>query len=261
MMTLSASLVEPLSYAPAGSLLDASARVEDLGALVDCLANRFGPSRLYRAALAESDLPERSVALIPPLDPPRGKTWDPALPRPSRLLSPPEPVETTALLPDHPPALFVWRGARHRVRHMDGPERIYGEWWSAMPRPKASVTLSRRGRNRIALLAVSRRLVQRGALVPAWALRMATPNCRSPPLLISARRVERGELFVRALELGIPALGVCDRNSLAGIVRAYEAAEATKVRLVVGSALISPTIYPCWSIRLIAPPIAGCAGC
>lgn len=128
-MTLSASLVEPLSYAPAGSLLDARARVQDLSALVDCLANRFGLSRLYRATLAESDLPERSIALVPPLDPPRGMTWDPALPRPSRLLSPPESVETTALLPDHPPALFVWRGARHRIRRMDGPERIYGEWW------------------------------------------------------------------------------------------------------------------------------------
>lgn len=128
-MTLSAPLIEPLSYAPAGSLLEQVARVQDLGALVDRLANRFGPSRVYRVAPAESDVPERSIELIPPLDPARGDTWDPALPRPSRLLSPPEPVETTALLPDHPPALFVWRGIRHRVCRMDGPERLYGEWW------------------------------------------------------------------------------------------------------------------------------------
>jgi error-prone DNA polymerase len=57
------------------------------------------------------------------------------------------------------------------------------------------------------------------------------------------------ELFVRARELGIPALGVCDRNSLAGIVRAFEAAKATSVRLVVGCRLdlsdgVSLLVYP-----------------
>jgi protein ImuB len=46
-----------------------------------------------------------------------------------RLLDPPQPVDVMALLPDHPPASFVWRRVRHRVRHADGPERIAGEWW------------------------------------------------------------------------------------------------------------------------------------
>jgi error-prone DNA polymerase len=45
------------------------------------------------------------------------------------------------------------------------------------------------------------------------------------------------DLFIRAHELGIPALGVVDRNSLAGMVRAYEAAQQTDVRLVVGCRL------------------------
>ena len=45
------------------------------------------------------------------------------------------------------------------------------------------------------------------------------------------------ELFSTAAVLGIPALGVVDRNSLAGIVRAHEAAKATGVRLVVGCRL------------------------
>ena len=45
------------------------------------------------------------------------------------------------------------------------------------------------------------------------------------------------ELFARAAELGIEALAVVDRNSLAGIVRAHEAAKATGVRLVVGCRL------------------------
>ena len=32
-------------------------------------------------------------------------------------------------MPDHPPRLFIWRKARHRVAKADGPERIHGEWW------------------------------------------------------------------------------------------------------------------------------------
>ncbi|MBO9198240.1 error-prone DNA polymerase [Rhizobium sp. 16-449-1b] len=57
------------------------------------------------------------------------------------------------------------------------------------------------------------------------------------------------ELFATAKELGIEALGVVDRNSLAGIVRALEASRATGVRLVVGCRLdlqdgMSLLVYP-----------------
>ncbi len=45
------------------------------------------------------------------------------------------------------------------------------------------------------------------------------------------------ELFETAKILGIEALGVVDRNSLAGIVRALEASRATGLRLVVGCRL------------------------
>ncbi|WP_119680583.1 error-prone DNA polymerase [Indioceanicola profundi] len=45
------------------------------------------------------------------------------------------------------------------------------------------------------------------------------------------------ELFVTAAALGLPALGIADRNSLAGIVRAHEAAKTTGVRLVIGCRL------------------------
>ena len=34
-----------------------------------------------------------------------------------------------ALLPDHPPRRFAWRGHAYRVVAGDGPERIHGEWW------------------------------------------------------------------------------------------------------------------------------------
>lgn len=57
------------------------------------------------------------------------------------------------------------------------------------------------------------------------------------------------ELFAKSAELGIEALGVVDRNSLAGIVRAWEASKATGVRLVVGCRLdlvdgTSILVYP-----------------
>jgi error-prone DNA polymerase len=45
------------------------------------------------------------------------------------------------------------------------------------------------------------------------------------------------ELFTEAARLGIEALGIVDRNSLAGIVRAHEAAKITGVRLIVGCRL------------------------
>ena len=57
------------------------------------------------------------------------------------------------------------------------------------------------------------------------------------------------ELFATAATLGIPALGIVDRGSLAGIVRCWEAAKTTGVRLVVGSRLdltdgTSLLVYP-----------------
>src|ERR1700734_858772 len=57
------------------------------------------------------------------------------------------------------------------------------------------------------------------------------------------------ELFATAAALGIEALGIVDRNSLAGMVRAHEAAKATGVRLIVGCRLdlecgTSLLVYP-----------------
>jgi error-prone DNA polymerase len=57
------------------------------------------------------------------------------------------------------------------------------------------------------------------------------------------------ELFATAKELGIDAIGVVDRNSLAGIVRALVASRETGIRLVVGCRLdlqdgMSILVYP-----------------
>jgi error-prone DNA polymerase len=64
------------------------------------------------------------------------------------------------------------------------------------------------------------------------------------------------ELFARAANLGIEALAIADRNSLAGIVRGHEAAKVTGIRLIVGcrldladgtSVLVYPTDRPAYS--------------
>ncbi|MDF2997554.1 MAG: nucleotidyltransferase/DNA polymerase involved in repair [Xanthobacteraceae bacterium] len=127
-MTLSAPLTEPLDarQIAAGFADEAGG---DIALLVDTLANRLGAHRLYRAAPVESDLPERAVRTVAPLAPMLKAAWPAELPRPVRLLDPPEEVQTLAVLPDHPPKQFIWRGRRHRVTHADGPERVFGEWW------------------------------------------------------------------------------------------------------------------------------------
>ncbi|MGU3493962.1 error-prone DNA polymerase [Xanthobacteraceae bacterium A53D] len=64
------------------------------------------------------------------------------------------------------------------------------------------------------------------------------------------------ELFAAAALLGVEALAIVDRNSLAGIVRAHEAAKTTGVRLIVGcrldlhdgtSLLVYPTDRPAYA--------------
>jgi error-prone DNA polymerase len=52
--------------------------------------------------------------------------------------------------------------------------------------------------------------------------------------------------------LGIEALAVVDRNSLAGVVRAHEAAKTTVVRLIVGCRLDLTGGMRCWSTDRLA---------
>ena len=131
-MRLAATLAEPL--APKQMISSLTEEPEaDVSGLIDTLANRVGEQHLYRFAPVASDVPERSVQRIAPAAPNTGETW-PDLwpnywPRPSRLLPVPEPIETVALLPDHPPVTFTWRGVRRHVKRADGPERVFGEWW------------------------------------------------------------------------------------------------------------------------------------
>ena len=139
---------DPLGPEALGATL-AGDDAPDLAPLVDTLANRIGAGRLWRTRPCESDVPERSVALLAPLDPHATDTpalrpddvrrldaraaidpWHPRWPRPVRLLRRPERIDhVLAELPDHPPRRFTWRGTIHLVVRGDGPERVFGEWW------------------------------------------------------------------------------------------------------------------------------------
>ncbi len=47
------------------------------------------------------------------------------------------------------------------------------------------------------------------------------------------------ELVARADELGLTAIGITDRNSFAGAVRAYDEAKKRKIKLLVGTRLVT----------------------
>jgi protein ImuB len=127
-MRLAATAAEPFATKQMISSLVEEAEA-DVSGLIDILSNRVGENRLYRFAPVASDVPERSVRRIAAASPATGAGWPTHWPRPARLLAPPEAIQTVALLPDHPPVNFTWRGSRRRVRRADGPERVFGEWW------------------------------------------------------------------------------------------------------------------------------------
>ena len=102
----------------------------DVSDLVDTLANRVGEGALYRFAPVASDVPERSVCQVPAMAADDRRRAGPVTGRgPRGCCRSPSSIETVALLPDHPPVSFTWRGIRRRVKRADGPERVFGEWW------------------------------------------------------------------------------------------------------------------------------------
>lgn len=125
-LTLVAVMTEPLGEEQRSSLVDDGN--EDITPLIDTFGNRG--QRVYRIVPVASDVPERSIRRISAAAGDVAETWAHHWPRPVRLLARPELIEVIALLPDHPPVTVTWRGKRRRVKRADGPERIFGEWWS-----------------------------------------------------------------------------------------------------------------------------------
>ena len=126
-MTIVVPGIEALQPEALGADLGEPGHARDIACLVDQLGGRVGEDALFRVGAIESDVPERCFIRLGPLASTGG--W-PAWKRPARLLRRPEHLQNVvALLPDHPPRRFSWRGIGYRVVAGDGPERIHGEWW------------------------------------------------------------------------------------------------------------------------------------
>lgn len=97
--------------------------------LIDRVGNRMGPNSLARFVPVESHWPERSCRRTKSFDETHNVAFEAGTARPIELISPPEPIEVAAPVPDYPPLFFIRRGKRHRVKRADGPERITREWW------------------------------------------------------------------------------------------------------------------------------------
>lgn len=120
-----------------GEFDGSDAATADLAALVDTLGERLGAGAVQRAVPADTHQPARAEQRLRARDALRPVPWPALAPheaaappdRPLRLLSPPEPVETLASVPDGPPVRFVWRRVFHTVAVAEGPERIAADWW------------------------------------------------------------------------------------------------------------------------------------
>ena len=126
-MVLAAPMTERIE---ARQLAVEAERREDITRFVDRAAARNGPRSTFRLEPTERDLPERSFRAVAPLSHLPSIAWDRAS-RPVQILVPPQRIEVIALLPDHPPARFTWRGRQRRVLRADGPECIFGDWWES----------------------------------------------------------------------------------------------------------------------------------
>ncbi|MBV6656197.1 MAG: hypothetical protein KI785_00360, partial [Devosiaceae bacterium] len=109
---------------------------EDVLALVDRLANRFGTQVAYQIEPEPSHVPERAARLVAAGSASAALSWDDwqqeaphTAPRPQRLLDRPEPADVVAAVPDGPPAHLVWRRVRRGIVRARGPERIAAPWW------------------------------------------------------------------------------------------------------------------------------------
>jgi len=97
--------------------------------LIDRVTGKVGPGAVHRYLPLPHHWPERSAGLARSITDVRLTDWNTDKPRPTELLARPEPVQVMAIIPDHPPRFFVYKGEHHSIVKADGPERIEREWW------------------------------------------------------------------------------------------------------------------------------------
>lgn len=133
---LTASQGEPLTAEQEEILERDAADADAFPQLLDRISNRMGFNSLARFLPLEQYWPERSFVKAKSFDETPSAQWQFAQLRPIKLISPPEPIEVTAPVPDYPPLFFRHRGKHHRVKRADGPERIERAWWIESGEPR-----------------------------------------------------------------------------------------------------------------------------
>ena len=236
--------------------------------LIDTLANRVGSTpRSIASRRWQATCRNALSAVAPPLRRSWARAMAGALAAAFSAPAPPKPIETMALLPDHPPVTFTWRGIRRRVKRADGPERVFGEWWK-----RDAELAAVRDYFRVEDEAGERFWIyragdgedtatgsHRGSCMGFSDDRCAAmPNCSAPRTSQFLRGASPARSCLRMPQSSASRRWrIVDRNSLAGIVRAHEAAKATGVRLIVGCRLdladgMSVLVYPTDRPRLRA---------
>ena len=97
--------------------------------LLDRVSNKMGDNKIHRFLPVEHHWPERSVKIAASINEKLTTQWRTDRQRPIYLLQHPEPIKVTAPIPDYPPMLFRYQNKLHKVKKVDGPERIEREWW------------------------------------------------------------------------------------------------------------------------------------
>ncbi len=186
--------------------------------------------------------------------------------RPLFLFDPPQPVEVVAEVPDGPPHRFRWRRKLHEVRLFEGPERIAAEWWRrkearrrGRAASRATITVSRThaGAASGCSATVSTHGESPIALVHARAVRMTGASVFAELVAATNYSFLRGashpsDMVARAIALGMSGIGIADRNTVAGVVRAWaalkqareETGEDIDFKLAVGARLVFADYTP-----------------
>jgi protein ImuB len=130
LFVLDTSHTEPVSAEQSGLwAAGPAADSEVVAELLDRVAGKIGNESIRRYLPGAHYWPERSAAPTRSIKKAPESEWRTDKPRPVQLLDKPEVIEATALTPDYPPILFIYRGIKHEVKKADGPERIEREWW------------------------------------------------------------------------------------------------------------------------------------
>lgn len=101
----------------------------DLQQLVDRLTSRLGEGAVLQPVFVPDPQPEASYRWEPFVLSARRTALPADLNRPCRLLSPPQPIAATSIVPEGPPLKVFWQGRPWQVTHAWGPERIETGWW------------------------------------------------------------------------------------------------------------------------------------